>query len=444
MAGLSFPLQYRFEPGHERDGVTVQVSLAYLNQLDDMRLEWLVPGLLEEKVTALIKSLPKSRRRLFVPVPDHARKVIAAVPFAKGDLLQEIAAQLSDESGLRIQPDEFNIQALDAHLRFGIELLDDHKKPLAYSRDIQVLQKEFSQSAHASLSSSVSLPYQRTDLSDWPEDLKLPDQEQIRGAVLYPALRAGKHGAEVWLAEDRAEAEMSHREGLMLLFKQQLADKTRYLQKKLPLSARARLTWQGIDSDAKLATDLAGRAIEDLLPDQVYTIRSRQVFQAVLAIIGRQLIARVSELTKILEDALLRYTEVAVSAESCAEQHSEASADMLAQLGYLFYPGMMTEIQPDLLREYPRYLEALRIRQEKLDVNPAKDASMMAAVGGYWQPFMSLYETHQEYPRAMQTLHRLIEEYRVSLFAQSLGTKGKVSPKLLDTALDEARFRLTR
>lgn len=452
--GLRLALEYHFEPGHIDDGVTVKVPVAALNQLDRRRFDWLVPGLLEEKLVALIKSLPKSLRRHFVPAPDFARAAKSAlipacrIPFGResslpereGGLLTRFAQELGRMTGTDIPADAWQPDQLPPHLSMNFHIIDANGRLIARGRDLDALKRQVGGQAVASFERLPTAQYEREDLTDW-EIGELPEFVEIRqqGLTLrgYPALVADKDGIHLRLLDAPDKARTAHRAGVLALFRQRAAKSLRYLERNLPGMQQMCLHYAAAGPCEKLKADLLQRITElALYADDAPVPRDRESFDVAAARAERQLVTVGSQVCRAVGDALAEYHAIQKRIKGAITPAWLAALnDIRDQLEHLIYTGFMLDTPLARLEHLPRYLKAVTKRLDRLQQNPARDRPLMLQLEPHWQKCRQRLDAARQrgtMPDELQHYRWLIEEFRVSLFAQELGTAEKVSAKRLD------------
>ncbi|QKT02939.1 ATP-dependent RNA helicase HrpA [Ectothiorhodospiraceae bacterium 2226] len=429
---LVLRLRYRFEPGHPEDGVTVEVPLAALGQLEAGAFEWLVPGLLEEKVVALIKSLPKGLRRHFVPAPDFARAAVQAMPPRVAPLREALAAQLRRMTGVVIDPAAFDEAGLPAHLRMHFRVLGTDGKVLDQDRDLDALKARLAARAGAQFSAAVHPEWEREAVEAWDVG-ELPDSVAFeRGGLAlrgYPALVAEGERVALRLLDDPAKAAAAHREGVRALGARALNRELRYLRKNLPGLDRLCLHYAAVGRCQDLTEDLVSAALARALAlDEAPPPRTPADFEARCAAAQQNLVGQGNELAAAVGEALAEYHGVRKRLKGgLPPAWLEAAGDMRAQLGALVYPGFVARTPWTWLQHYPRYLRALARRLDKLERDPQRDRAPRLELAR----LLESYRQRRGEPNPRDALRWQLEELRVSLFAQELGTAQPVSvPRL--------------
>ncbi|BAZ95156.1 ATP-dependent helicase HrpA [Thiohalobacter thiocyanaticus] len=435
LGGLSLALHYHFEPGHAEDGVTLEIPLAALNQLSPEPFEWLVPGLLEEKATALIRSLPKALRRHFVPAPDFARACLQALSPGEGSLTEQLAAQLRRMTGIEVGPDDWRLEQLPLHLFMNFRVLDGKGKCLAQGRDLAALKAGIGARAERSFAGLPTAEYERAGIMEWdvgdlPESIELErDGLRLRG---YPALVAEDDGVALRLLDNPERARRAHRAGTLALFCRQ-ADKTRrYLEKNLPQAKQLCLHYAPVGDCDSLKRDIIRAAAAECLFAEQEELRTQQDYARARQAAEARLVETANRLAGEVGAALARHHAIARRLKGkVPPQWLGALNDIRDQLQYLVYPGFVAATPRAWLGELPRYLQAVERRLDRLESNPGRDRQLAAQVAPHWEACKARLQTQGPASDALQHFRWLVEEFRVSLFAQELGTREKVSDQRL-------------
>ncbi|MDO9233627.1 MAG: ATP-dependent RNA helicase HrpA [Methylotenera sp.] len=447
MDGVETNLKYRFEPGHILDGVTATIPLALLNQLNLVQTEWLVPGMLREKLTYLIKALPKAFRCVCVPVPEFVTGFLEAVgnQFST-PLLETLAAYIQQKTTLKISKEDWNLSEIPAHHLMNFSVVDDAGRELAMGRDWNLLKKQLGSAAQLTFR-NTSPDFEKTGLKQWdfgdlPQTLSFErDGLKVTG---YPALEDADDSISVKLFDTKREAELSHRKGVCRLMRFELKEQMKQLEKSLPNFNQYALVLRNIIPSDDLREDIiraiADRAFigEDDLPRTNADFmklkqRARTRLPAVTEAIARQAQAIASE-----------YQLLTQKQSQMAATVNRLKRDLDQQVSLLVYKGCFSQTPWEQLQHIPRYLKALRLRIEKQPANPDRDGKNAASVGLIWQKWQdkinALNSAHLDIPPGLQDFRWLIEELRVSLFAQELKTPFPISIKRLEKTWADMRL----
>jgi ATP-dependent helicase HrpA len=436
--GIRLPLSYRFEPGAEDDGVTLTVPLAALNGLDAHVGEWLVPGLLEEKITALIKSLPKSLRRNFVPAPDFARASLGRLGQPDGPLTLVLSRVLRAITGVDIPTDAWHPETLEAHLQLRYRVVDGKNQTLATGRDLVELRERLSGRARESFAAQRPRGFEQQGLTDWdfgelPEHVSFEQHgAQLRG---YPALADRIDHVDLTLADSHAKARQIHRAGLRRLFMLRAREPVKYLYRNLPGIQTLCLQYNPVDRCDALKDDLLFAGVEKVFMAAPWP-RDREDFEARLEAGRGELVSETQALCELTARILGPYQRIRARLKgSLPLSWIEAAADIRDQLDHLVRSHFALETPRPWLEQFPRYLAAIEKRLERLDHAPDKDRRMRVDVEPLWEDCKARLAAAGDAPSGALMHYRwLIEELRVGLFAQELGTIEKASVKRVEEA----------
>lgn len=437
---LTLSLSYVFEPGHIRDGVTVSVPAPLLPQLSKERLNWLVPGLLEQRAIALIRNLPKAIRKNFVPVPDFVKAAIAVMTFAEGSLYQALGQQLLRMTGVRIS-DEAWIEAealVDDHLRMNIEVLNVNGKKIGEGRDLAELVAKFSEESQAALTITKTKNINKPIAADSFDMLPSTAQHKIAGLTMtvYPALSEVQGVVKEERFTTQAEADYQHRRALQRLLLQQLGEQAKFLRNKLPLQTELGLYFKDIGRFDSLLEDILLASLDQtMLADLSVLPREASALVSLAESKGGEWFDNADKLVKLVLGILKLHHQLQKRLKGKIDlTQAVALADIKQQLANLVYLHFVREIPLEWLTQYPRYLKAVEQRLDRLVGQLQKDRVYSAELAEYWQQYQTTLTKHLKEGKrdaALQLYRWMLEEYRVSLFAQQLGTKIPVSDKRL-------------
>ncbi len=439
-------VRYRFEPGTIDDGMTLVVPLHLLNALDDARLSWLAPGFVQDKAAALIKSLPKTLRRNFVPAPDFARAFAEAHREPEADAMVSVLARfLKKLAGVDVVATDFDEAGIDPHLRMNLQLQDESgKQVLAHSRDLAELRAKYGDRAQRAFASRAAKDMAQGGLRDFP-DMPVPVQITGDGGIpAYPALQDDGDAASLQVHAQRKIAERLHPAGVRRLLRIALADKFKQARRQLPIPPKTGLLYAALEQgpskldalrkpvarDAdQLREDLVEGAFAALASDaRLTSIRDRDAFAVEADAMSKTLFAEAMERLQQAETILTGVAEVRARLESKLMGWASGNLDdMRVHLGMLASPGFLRETPAQALTELPRYLKALSLRAERAQRDPQKDQQRMLEL----KPFVDALDVGDASDQELQAFRWELEELRVATYAQELGAKGGVSAKKL-------------
>lgn len=432
--GFEIPLTYRFDPGAADDGVSLQIPLALLNKIDAKRCEWLVPGMLEEKIVALLRALPKRIRKNFIPVPEFARAAREAITIYDGDLHDALANALLRKSGIEIPRTAWSNE-IEPHLRMRFVIVGDEHKALAHGRDFGELKRRLESKFAERPPTSKAIEFERVldagwDCGDIP--LRMPFAEDGYTIDKYPALCDENGAVALRLFDNEIDAERHMRAGLVRLLLQALKSDVRYLNKNLPDIGRQQLIFAPVGSSDKLVDDILKTAAWQCFLDGHDLPRSAESFAITLARGREKFIAEANAIGIQLGVILDCYSDIRTQlSRELPLSWVEAARDVETQLGVLVYPGFLSATPRKWLERYPRYLKAALARLSKLSAAPDKDRLRRSEIEPLHARLEQAPLETQRHPQFAE-YRWLLEELRVSLFAQEIGAAEKVSVKRLD------------
>jgi len=434
------PLSYEFDPGAPRDGVTVDIPLATLGQVNGEELGWQVPGRREELVTELIRSLPKELRRLFVPAPDTARAVAARLGEPRGNLPDAVAAELTRIGGVPVSRDAFDESRLPAHLKITFRVLDGGRE-LASGKDLDGLREKLQPRLQTKLTEAAG-DLTRTGLRDWTIGT-LP-REFTRGQVTaYPALADAGDSVDVRLFATQAEADAAMAAGTRRLLLLQVPSGMRSIADRLPNERKLAMSRSPYPSIGALLDDCVACAADQVIADACGPAWDADGFARLIAAARPALPLATARVLDAVSDVL----EAAHEAEgrlhaATSPPLAAAFADARDQFAGLIYPGFVTQTGLPRLPDLVRYLRAISRRLDTVAADPGRDADRMAAVHRAADAYRQAVDQLPPARRSaadVTAVRWMIEELRVSLFAQVLGTRGPVSEKRILAALANLR-----
>ena len=431
------PLSYEFAPGEPDDGVTVDIPLAKLNQATAEEFGWQVPGLREELVTELIRSLPKHLRRLFVPAPDTARAALARLGEPRGGLLDALGTELGRIGGVKIPREAWDLSRLPAHLRITFRVVDGDQV-LAAGKELRALRAQLRPRLDAALTQAAR-GITRSGLKTW--DLGTLPRVFADGQVrAYPALADAGDAVDVRLFGTEAEASESMWRGTRRLVLLQVPSGVRAIAGRLSGNAKLAMSRHPYPHASALLEDCAACAADEVIATAGGPAWDAEGFAHLLEAARSALTAT----TEAVIDAVARALAAAHEAEvalgrAASPALAPALADVRAQLDALIYPGFVGPTGARRLPDLARYLRAITQRLDKMPAAPGRDADRMAIVhrvtDAYRQAMAELAASGRRGAEA-RDVRWMIEELRVSLFAQTLGTPAPVSEQRIRSALD--------
>jgi ATP-dependent helicase HrpA len=432
-------LSYAFEPGTETDGVTIDIPLSTLNQARPEEFSWQVPGLRHELVTELIRSLPKALRRELVPAPDVAREVLARLDGTTpaGDIRDVLSRELLRLRGVRVPPDAFDLEKLPAHLRITFRILDNGRV-LATGKDLAALQRQLRPKLRATLSARASA-LTRTGLTTW--DIGTLPQVFTDGEVkAYPALVDNGDAVDVRLFETPETARAAMLAGTRRLILLGARSPVKDIAARLTTAQKLALSNNPHGGVAALFADAVNCAADGLIADAGGPAWDAAGFERLAADVRPRLHAATHEVITWAEEILRAAHAAQIRLGELRSPVLEpAAADIRDQLAGLVYPGFLAATGTRRLPALARYLRAIQYRLDKLPDNPGRDAQQMAVahrVEDVYRDALAALPAAERSTDAAREIGWQIQELRVSLFAQTIGTQGPVSERRILTAID--------
>ena len=449
--GAVLPLRYHFAPGEEDDGVTLVCPVELLNRVSANRCEWLVPGMLEEKVTLMIKALPKHLRRNFVPAPDFARAAVEAMTPSDDPLAGALSRQLQRTSGAEVPQAAWQDATLPAHLVMRFEVVGEDGRVLRAGRDLAALQADYAAEVENALLHFGDDTIERESVTDWNfGDLARSVDIEKGGITIrgWPALEATASGVGVKLFASEAAAVAAMPRGVRALYRAVLKGEVRHLQRKLPGIDVLALRFTPFGDKRTLVEDIVEAAIDAAFVAGAELPRSRDSFHARLEAGRGNLVGIADALCETLARILEQHRQVARRTEgNIPLSWVEAVGDLRDQIRMLLHPGFVTATGVERLGRLPVYFQAMDRRLDGIDRAPDKDRARRAELLPVWEAFKALpvaREGDPDYAVARTALRWAFEELRISLFAQDLGTREKVSVSRLENRVAELREETPR
>lgn len=433
---MSWPLSYQFEPGNERDGVSIRVPVSQLKRLPAKRLAWLVPGLLEDKLAALLRGMPKSERKAFVPVPNYARALYEVMEVDNVDLLETMAKQLQRMAGRPFKVELLQAVELEPLYQMGIEVVTDDGKSLAFGRDLDALLVAYGNAA-ADQRPAKSHPLLQTGLTQFPAK-PLPEQITLDQAgvqmSVWPALMDKGQSVDVVFTDTPLEAEGINRQGLVRLYRIALNEMCKHLAKKTPSLRKAELLFASIGQAQSLREQIFAKAIESVFLQHDWP-RTAEAFKTSLEQ-RSQLADEVERITGLVILVLTSHQAVRKQLKGKLNlAWANVYQDVGGQLDSLVSADFIAQAPLEVLSELPRYMKAIEHRLTRFAQQLAKENAWIIELRNWQERYLQAQKRCLPYSpmaKALEDFYWQLQEYRVSLFAQQLGTKNAISSKRLD------------
>ncbi len=430
------PLNYQFEPGQKKDGLTVKVPAMVVHQMQEAQFDYLVPGMLEEKIIAIIRGLPKQVRKQFVPAPDYAKRCAERIEPSNRALIEVVADTLFRMTGNRIPSEALKNINMPEHLQLRIEVIDEKNKLIKAGRELAKLKKSVQKTTQKSFANLSNKTIEQDNITRW-DFADLPETYQVNIAGLsiksWPALKDCKDSVAIQLFDSEKQAHSEHQKGLLRLLLLHIAPEMRQMKKALRDVHQLQklcLFYTGTGQCQELTQSILYNAVRLTFLETQPEIRTENEFKQCLAK-RNTLLQTTEDLCHILMNALNYHHQVRKALKGrIAPDLLEGLNDINEHLQHLVFVGFLNNISLDSLRHYPRYLKGILLRLEKLKQNPAKDRQLRLSMQPLWLDYKKECKRRGK-TASLKRFRWMLEELRVSLFAQQLGTDHPVSvPRL--------------
>ena len=441
---LKLKLTYQFEPGTDADGVTVHIPLPLLNQVEMTGFDWQIPGLREELVIALIKSLPKSYRRNFVPAPNYAQAFLGrAVPLEK-PLLDTLIYELRRMTGVTVEAEHWNWEQIPSHLKMTFRVVDENGKKIAESMDLDELKFSLKDRVQESISAVADDGIEQSGLHIW-SFAELPQcyEQKQRGFSVkaFPAIVDEKDAVGIKLFETEFEQAVAMQQGLRRLLLLNVPSPIKYLHEKLPNKAKLGLYFTPFGRVLDLIDDCIACAVDKLIADFGGFVWNEEGFNKLRDFVRENVNEVTVDIAQKVEQILTLTHQLNQRLKGKMDfTMAFALSDMKSQISGLIYQGFVQKSGYARLPDLLRYLQAIDKRMDKLAQDVNRDRAAMLRVEQVQQAYQQLLA---KLPKSkpisdeVAEIRYMIEELRVSLFAQQLGTKYQVSEKRILNAISE-------
>ena len=436
---MSFKLAYHFEPGHPRDGVSVTVPIGLMNRMPRHRFEWLVPGLLREKCVQMLKSLPKSIRKNFVPVPDYVDKALADYEPEDRPLTDFLTERLQNLVGAKLDRAMWANIELDDYYRLNFIVVDAQSQVLAEGRDLNRLLDICKDQLSELVSSGGGDQFTRGDITRWDFE-ELPERVDFMQAGVeiraYPAMVSYGNSVALELMDYPQQAAHKSHKGVVTLMRLHCAEQVRFLRKNFLKGNQVTLRMAGCGLQREpLIEDMIDAVFYQAMLNGRALPRTQAEFSERMIKGRADLVNIANEYEKLLANTIEFYAAVVIKLEQFkAEAWQYAHEDIKRQIAALIYPNFLLYTDFEYLKHYPRYFKAVDIRLQRLSGQYKKDLHNAELLGMMAEKIEEQQQRDGDilfHNAQLQKYRWMMEEYRVSLFAQSLGTSMAVSEKRL-------------
>ncbi len=443
--GLTLPLSYHFDPNHKDDGVSLHVPVSALHLISGVQLEWLVPGLLREKCIAMMKALPKQWRKHFVPVPACVDKALPHLGSKDQPLSLSLAAQLLRQTGIQVPENLWEDVSVDPYYQINICIFDEHHQRIDSSRDLSLLRDRYRDHVQEHLQ-AVGNDFERQGIDTWDFDV-LPEnyelQQQSMNIRAYPALVDKGDSVDLNLYDNPDDAIVDSLKGMVRLAMLHQKETVKYLRKQLFKGNELGLSVVDMGTKDQVIDDVICAAIRQACFAQqstqnVEVIRQKDEFYQAIELGRANIVSIAEEIAACLVESLALVVAIKKQLKQAKNPLAlaYASSDIQTQLKSLFYPNMAYNTPMVWLKQYPRYMKAIQTRLDKVPSQVNKDRAFIEELRGLyerWQDKLaSQGESSYQLNEPLQTYRWMLEELRISFFAQTLKTAMPVSVKRLN------------
>lgn len=432
--GMNLNLRYQFDPEQSEDGVSLDVPVSILNQIPGERLDWMIPGYLREKSLALVRSLPKSIRKNFAPAADYVDRAIDGMEYDGRSLTAVLGERLRRISGVEIPASAWKEESIDRHLRMNIRVLDTDGKVLGVGRDLPALLQAHRDEARGSLRPSVPHVLERSGMTGWELD-ELPDQVEFEQAGVivkaYPAMIDEGDSVAIALQDSFMKAQHLSKAGLLRLVMLALPQQVDYIRKNIPAFNNFSLYLAPASNQRDLRNEITEAVFRYVFVEDQKRPSCKAEFETLLQF--RQfLVQKLNRLSDILANVLKLDHELRGRLQDLGSVYGESRTDLESQRHALLADGFLSKVPFVWLEQYPRYFQAAHQRLDKLRGGQVRDQHNLKELTRFTERIKDIDPEQLLMKHELQTFRWMVEEYRVSLFAQSLGTKVPVSGKRLE------------
>lgn len=448
---LKLPLSYQFDIGDKRDGVTITIPINILNQVKNRGFDWQVPGFREDLVIALIKSLPKSLRKNLVPAPNYAQAFLNRVGATDQPLLETLETEFRKMTGVKITNEDWQLDQIPDYLKMSFSIVDNNKE-IAFGKDLDKLKEQLKtqvQQALSSLTEKKSISLEQDNLTDWnfgtlPHIYEAKQKNYVVKA--YPTIIDNQNSVSIKLVDSKQEQQRLTKLGLRRLLILNIPSPIKYLHEKLPNKSKLGLYFNSFGTVLSLIDDCIACAVDYLIEKNNQTIENQEQYQQLLDYTKAHINETVVDIAKQVESILTLHFNINKKLKGRVDLSlAFALSDIKQQINNLIYKGFVAKSGYHRLNDIHRYLLAIEKRIEKLMQNASKDRQAMNTVEevkNLYENWLNSLTENQRLQQQVINIRWMIEELRVNLFAQQLGTPYPISAKRIKQQIDQVKSEL--
>ena len=448
---LKLPLSYQFDLGNARDGVTITIPLNILNQIKNSGFDWQVPGFRYDLIISLIKSLPKSLRKSLVPAPNYAEAFLNRANSTASPLLETLQNEFRKMTGTRIEPSDWQLDQVPSYLKMNFSIVD-HNREIAFGKDLVKIQEQLKtevQQALSSLTQKKSIKIEKNNITDWDfGSLPAIYEEKQNNYIIkaYPAIIDNQHSVSIKLVDSLEEQKRLSKLGIRRLLILNIPSPIKYLHEKLPNKSKLGLYFNSFGTVLNLIDDCIACGVDHLIEKNNQLIDNQQQYQQLLTYTKSHINETVVDIAKQVESILTLHFNINKKLKGRVDLSlAFALSDIKQQVSELVYKGFVAQTGYDKLPDIYRYLSAIEKRLEKLGSNMAKDRQAMniiEEVKNEYQTWLNSLPENQKSLSKVTNIKWMIEELRVNLFAQQLGTPYPISAKRIRQQIETVSTEL--
>lgn len=448
---LKLPLSYQFDIGDKRDGVTITIPINILNQVKNRGFDWQVPGFREDLVIALIKSLPKSLRKNLVPAPNYAQAFLNRVGATDQPLLETLETEFRKMTGVKITNEDWQLDQIPDYLKMSFSIVDNNKE-IAFGKDLDKLKEQLKtqvQQALSSLTEKKSISLEQDNLTDWnfgtlPHIYEAKQKNYVVKA--YPTIIDNQNSVSIKLVDSKQEQQRLTKLGLRRLLILNIPSPIKYLHEKLPNKSKLGLYFNSFGTVLSLIDDCIACAVDYLIEKNNQTIENQEQYQQLLDYTKAHINETVVDIAKQVESILTLHFNINKKLKGRVDLSlAFALSDIKQQINNLIYKGFVAKSGYHRLNDIHRYLLAIEKRIEKLMQNASKDRQAMNTVEevkNLYENWLNSLTENQRLQQQVVNIRWMIEELRVNLFAQQLGTPYPISAKRIKQQIEQVKSEL--
>ena len=445
-------LEYQFDIGHNRDGVTIKIPIDLLNQIKNRGFDWQVPGFRKDLIIALIKSLPKSLRRNLVPAPNYAEAFLERIRTTDQPILESLENEFRKMTGVKITSEDWQLDQVPDYLKMTFSIINSNNEEIASGKDLVLLKEQLKnevQKALSTLTTKKVVSIEQSNITDWNfGTLPTTYEEKQKNYTVkaYPALIDHQNSVSIELVDNQEEQQKLNKLGLRRLLMLNIPSPIKYLHEKLPNKSKLGLYFNSFGTVLMLIDDCIACAVDELIDKYNQNIQNQDQYQKLLDYTKTNINETVIDIAKQVESILTLHYNINKKLKGRVDLSlAFALSDIKKQLSNLVYKGFVADSGYKRLADVYRYLLAIEKRIEKLMGNVTKDRQSMNIIEEVEKQYEKWVNSLPQIVRSKDSvinIRWMIQELRVNLFAQQLGTPYPISPKRVKQQIELVKSEL--